>query len=102
MHQEDVGWTPGSVTFPPPGFDNVYPPVHTLQVLQQTWTLSIHSLAFTRYCFCRGFRTRISTIISNGPFVWAPPLPPIIAHTIAQYIISLRLPFIAIYVISYW
>ena len=36
-------------------------------------------------------------LFANTPFVWAPPSSPIIAHTIAQYIISPRPPFIAIY-----
>ena len=40
-------------------------------------------------------------LFANTPPSWGPPPPPI-AHTIAQYRISLRPSFIAIYAIQYW
>jgi len=41
------------------------------------------------------------TFFANTPFVWAPHASPFIAHTIAQYIVSPRPPFFAIYTIQY-
>jgi len=38
----------------------------------------------------------------NTTVVWAPYPPPLIAHTIAQYIVSPRPPFIAIYTIQFF